>query len=72
MAQTVWGIVREGVVIPDTPLPEGKRVGIVLVDAPGTLPPELTEELQAWERASANALELVERLAREQAPHEKG
>ena len=53
-------------------LQEGKRVGIVLVDAPGTLPPELAEELQACERASANALELVERLVREQAPHEKG
>jgi hypothetical protein len=63
MARTVWGIVHEGRVVPQAPLPEGARVQIVLPDAPPDLPPELQAELDAWDRASAAALERVERLA---------
>ena len=62
---TVWGVVKEGVVVPEAPLPEGARVEIRLPDPPPGLPPELKAELEAWDRASANALDLVERLARE-------
>jgi hypothetical protein len=65
MTTTIWGTVKEGKIIPQTPLPEGARVQIVLVDELPTLPPELQEEFAAWDRASANALELVERLAAE-------
>jgi hypothetical protein len=71
MAESIWGVVKDGVVIPDAPLPEGRRVEIVVPDGVPEVPPELHEEFQAWERASANALELVERLAREHPADEK-
>jgi len=62
---TVWGVVREGVIVPDSPLPEGTRVEIRLPDSSSEVPPELRAEFEDWDRASANALDLVERLARE-------
>ena len=72
MSTTVWGVVKDGLVIPSSPLPEGARVEIRLADAPPAVPPELQAEFEAWDRASANALELVERLARESEADEKG
>jgi hypothetical protein len=51
-----------GVVLPESPLPEGKQVKIHVNDEPD-VPPELQEELAAWQRSSADALTLVERLA---------
>jgi hypothetical protein len=72
MATTVWGVVKNGVVAPSSPLPEGARVEIRLCDAPTEVPPELQEELEAWQRAGANSLELVERLALEMEAHENG
>ena len=71
MARSVGGIVREGVVVPDVPLPEGRRVEIVVADDEPEVPPDLREELDAWERASSNALDLVERLAEEPEGDEK-
>jgi len=65
MITTVWGIVQEGRIVPSSPLPEGTRVEIRLVDPPPDVPEELREEFEAWDRAGAQALELVERLARE-------
>lgn len=70
MSRTVWGLVKEGVVVPDVPLPEGQRVEIVLEG--DAVPPELREEWEAWDRASVNALDLVERLAKESAKDEEG
>jgi hypothetical protein len=64
MATTVGGVVKKGLVVPDTPLPEGARVEIVLPEVPDDIPPELRAEFEAWDRASAEALDLVERLAR--------
>jgi hypothetical protein len=72
MAVTVWGIVKEGVVMPETPLPEGTRVQILLPDVPTEIPPELQAEFDAWAVASAQALELVERLAQERTTDEQG
>ncbi len=66
MMTTVWGTVRDGVIVPDAPLPEGQRVEIRLPE----LPPELRAELEDWDRASAGALDLVERLAAEGGPDE--
>ncbi len=63
MPNTTWGVVKEGVVVPDTTLPEGVRVEIVVHDGPLEVPPELQAEFDAWEMASAHALDLVERLA---------
>jgi hypothetical protein len=66
MAITVEGIVKEGLVVPDSPLPEGTRVEIVLLDVLPDVPLELQAEFDAWDRASAQALDLVERLAQEE------
>ena len=65
MATTVGGVVKEGRFVPDSPLPEGARVEILLPDTLPTVPAELQAEFDAWDRASAQALDLVERLARE-------
>jgi hypothetical protein len=72
MAVTVWGVVNEGRVIPEEPLPEGLHVQIVIPDAPPEMPPEVQEELDMWARARANALKLVERLAEEEERREEG
>lgn len=63
MAATVGGTVKDGLVVPDTPLPEGARVEIVMTGPATDIPPELRAEFEAWDRASAEALDLVERLA---------
>jgi hypothetical protein len=71
MATTITGVVTNGVVVPSVPVPEGALVEIQLqLDGP-EVPPELQEELDAWQRAGANALELVERLAEEMEANEK-
>lgn len=65
MSMIVAGFVKNGVVVPNMPLPEGAFVEIHVIRGPIEVPPELQEEFDAWDRASAQALELVERLARE-------
>jgi hypothetical protein len=55
----VQGVVRDGRVIPDAPLPEGARVEVRLVGPPD-VPPELQAEFDAWGRASDRALAQVE------------
>ncbi len=72
MPTTVWGVVKGGLVVPNSPLPEGAQVEIRLCDKPLEVPKELQEELEAWQRAGAEALELVERLAQESQGNEKG
>jgi hypothetical protein len=62
---TVWGVVRKGVIVPDSPPPEGTRVEIRMPDPSSEVPSELRAEFEDWDRSSANALDLVERLARE-------
>jgi hypothetical protein len=61
----VLGIVKNGLIVPSAPLPEGAQVEIRVREGQPEIPPDLQEELRAWQRASANALELVERLADE-------
>jgi hypothetical protein len=63
MSQIVIGVVKGGVVIPNAPLPEGASVEIHVSDSAAIMTPELRAELDAWQLAGANALELVERLA---------
>ena len=65
MSVTVAGFVRNGVVVPNAPLPEGAFVEVHVIRGPIEVPPELQAEFDAWDRASAEALGLVERLARE-------
>jgi hypothetical protein len=68
---TVPGVVINGVVVPNAPLPEGAHVEIQLKDKTPEVPPELQEELKAWQQASAKALALVEQLAQESQADEK-
>jgi hypothetical protein len=68
MSQTIAGIVTNGVVVPSSPLPEGARVEIQVRHE---FTPEEQEEFDAWQRASAGSLEMVERLAEEIEANEK-
>jgi hypothetical protein len=61
VAATIWGVVKNGCIAPRLPLPEGARVEIRLGDTPLDVPAELRDELEAWQRAGAEALGLVER-----------
>ena len=65
MSVTVSGIVKNGVVVPSAPLPEGALVEIHQNDEASDVPPELKGELVAWQQASAESLSLVEKLAEE-------
>jgi hypothetical protein len=56
----IQGVVRNGSVVPDTPLPEGARVEVRLVETPPEVPPELQAEFDAWGRASDRALDLID------------
>jgi hypothetical protein len=58
----VQGVVRDGHVIPDTPLPEGARVEVRLGGPPPDVPSDLQAEFDAWGRASDRALELIDGL----------
>ena len=71
MSTNVAGVVKNGVVVPDAPLPEGAHVQIHLHDPAPEVTPELQEELTAWQRASANALALVEGMAQESNANDK-
>jgi hypothetical protein len=63
MSLTVAGFVKNGVVVPNAPLPEGAFVEVHVISGPIEVPPELQEEFDAWDRASAKTLDQVERLA---------
>jgi hypothetical protein len=63
MTNGIVGIVTNGVVIPNAPLPEGASVEIYLSSP---VPLEVVQELKAWQQGSAEALALVERLAEEE------
>ena len=71
MSVTVAGVVKNGVVVPNAPLPEGAFVEIHVIRGLTEVPPELQEEFDAWERAGAGTIEMVERLAEEMEANEK-
>jgi hypothetical protein len=71
MSMIVAGFVRNGVVVPNMPLPEGSFVEVHVLHGPIEVPPELQAEFDAWHLASAKSLELVERLALEGEDSEK-
>jgi hypothetical protein len=56
------GIVRNGVVVPQSnqPLPEGSHVEIRL--EPGEVPASLRSEIEAWEKASDESWKWIESL----------
>jgi hypothetical protein len=65
MVTMTWGVVKDGVVVPDSLVPEGAWVQIWLTDIPTEFPPDLQAEFEAWNKLSAKALETVEQLAQE-------
>ena len=65
MATTVRGVDEGGLVVPSSPRPEGAHVEIRLEDPATDVPEGLRAEFEAWDGAGANALDRVERLARE-------
>ncbi len=66
MSVTIAGVVKNGVVVPNAPLPEGTHVEILVNDGPWDVPPELQEELTAWQRAvPPNALAAGRRVGLE-------
>jgi len=71
MSAIVAGFVKNGVVVPNAPLPEGAFVEVRVIRGAIEVPPELQEEFDAWERAGAGTLEMVERLAEEMEADEK-
>jgi hypothetical protein len=71
MPVTVAGFVKNGLVVPNAPLPEGAFVEVHVIHEAIEVPPELRAEFDEWERAGAGSLEMVERLADEMDAHEK-
>jgi len=63
MTTTITGVVTNGRVIPNRPLPEGAFVEIQVRNEPLDVPPALMEEMMAWQQGSAEAITLVDRLA---------
>jgi uncharacterized protein (DUF433 family) len=63
MSATIWGVVREGKIVPQTPLPDGLEVQITVPEE-AILPEGLQAELDAWSRANTEALDLIEPLSR--------
>jgi hypothetical protein len=60
MTVVVPGVVVEGRVVPDSPLPEGARVEVFIDTKPPEITPRLAAEFKAWGRPSDWALEMVE------------
>lgn len=72
MSMIIAGFVKNGVVVPNLPLPEGAFVEVHVLQGPIEVPAEIQAELEAWQLAGAQALERVERLARGGESDEKG
>jgi hypothetical protein len=67
MVSSLWGVVKNGVVVPHGPLPEGTLVRIEIpTGEPLEFTPEEREEFEAWQAAGARAFEHVLRLEREE------
>ena len=62
---SVPGIVRNGVVVPqsNTILREGTHVEIVI--EPSSVPPELLKEIAAWDKASDESWAMIDQWERE-------
>ena len=60
------GQVKNGVIVPNMPLPERAWCRIEVQCVLPEMPPELQEEFDAWDRASAQAMETVDRCLAEE------
>ncbi len=64
MSQTIWGVVQDGKIVPQTPLPDGLQVQLTVPEE-FVIPEELQSELAAWSQGNAEALAMVESLSRD-------
>lgn len=71
MAAVIWGVVRDGKIVPQAPLPDGLQVQITVPEGM-VIPQELRAELDGWALGNAEALAAVEQLAEEMGRHEQG
>ncbi len=71
MSMIFAGFVKNGVVVPNAPLPEGAFVEVRVIHGAVEVPRELQEEFDAWERAGAGTLEIVEHQAEAMEADEK-
>jgi len=69
MTAAIWGVVKNGLVVPQAPLPEGARVRIVLGADDPALPADLQEEFDAWAVGSNEALAAFEQQIDSDAGH---
>jgi hypothetical protein len=75
MSTAIWGTVVDGKVVPESILPEGAHVQIVLpagrpLHTPLSMTPDLQAELDAWQQGSAQAMELIDQIPDEELPRE--
>jgi len=66
MSMMIPGVVHDGKVVPNSPLPDGLNVQILLPDGFDSDDAELQAELAAWRAGNTKALERVEQLADEE------
>lgn len=62
MVAVMRGIVKDGKIIPDRPLPEGETVEIGLLSDSTAFSKELQYEFDAWTQGSNEALAAVENM----------
>jgi uncharacterized protein (DUF433 family) len=64
MSQTIWGVVQDGKIIPQTPLPDGLQVQITVPEEV-LIPDDIQAELLGLSQGNAEALAMVESLSRD-------
>ena len=69
MVAVMRGIVKDGKVIPERPLPEGRTVAIGLLEDDVALPDDMQRDLEAWSRGGVDALLAFEQLLEEEQTH---
>jgi hypothetical protein len=69
---TIWGIVKDGLIVPQAPVPEGARVQILLPTESPELPPDMQTEFDAWSASGAAALEAFEQQLEKEAGDAQG
>jgi uncharacterized protein (DUF433 family) len=64
MSNTIWGVVQDGKIIPQTPLPDGLQVRITVPEEVA-IPGEFRAELDARSLGNAEVLAMVESVSRD-------
>lgn len=69
MVAIIRGIVKDGKIIPENPLPEGRTVAISLLEEDNNLPEDMQRDLEAWSRGGVDALLAFEKMLEEEDTH---